>query len=665
MGEMFTAHILKDLDDSVVIHIVMDSSPKNHIIKKHLINFRNKPAPKNLLIKDTILKVKLLNKIPQYAEIDPNLELNAIFGYIKYLSDEEKIVTIDTYGYEQIIIQYQELLGPDDKVLKQGTHQSYIYQPVVIYFEKENVIEAKIITESINNLYKIQKFHKNELSLKNSDFLILKDDRLIPHKIYKNRVFYMNGVESFREFEVEELIGTEVKVVIENKKIKALVQKDMHDKASNNDSLYKPLKLIPTEQDHLLLNSECKKSKRLDRKYNTHKPLYLEEISPEPLEVKSANKNCLVSYGKRKRINEKYFIKKYNESNDELIMLLGLLEVGYRFSDWQMKKSLEQEITQNVKIEEKELEKLNLLLNTVINTELGNIERFYSLLNENFQLLQNISKSLFKSPLNLNLISDKYNIYIFVTNKTLKQWKTYKPFNVDDRIPYIYLCNEPQFGIIYDLNMMLYDGYTPSGDEYIVQQDLNPDTIKYKSGNDLNYQNLFNSIKKLQEKLPKSDKDSINLYFEIVNSLNTIIPSNMILDYSNLYKELLNFSYDPEGSELKCLCGTKANKNYKCNDHYLCDGCAFISWRLRLCLTCSACYIIKTNHKQISCSVCKSSYNSKDFFGFRCRCILCSKCLNHLLSHNCRICYKSHELDDYSLRLSIYFLRGLGYSLNP
>ena len=620
-----TGTIVKELDDSLALSITFtnsssSSSPSvNLVIKKNLVFFRGKIAPKNLLKANTFLKVKVVNKIIQSAEIDSNLEINAIFGYIGEMNDSLKTLIIKTYNHDQEI-GYQELLGPDNKVLKQGTHQSYIYQPVIMYFNKDAIIEARILNEPIDNSYKLAEFHTNQFDQKEYEFIVLKDDRLIPHKIHKSRVFYKNSYEVISKHEVEGSIGTEVKVRIEQKQIKAFVQKELPKNPNPQGTTSLPA---------------------------TRKLLY---------------QNLRPDHGKRQKLIPGYFIKEIDEYDRSLIMLLSLLEVCYRLPDWQMRQLLLKEISQSVKISKNESDKLELLLNTVVNTELGNIERFYKLFKESISVMQYVSKLLFKNPFNFNQICNKYRIYIFETNRSMQQWKTYKPYYVIEPIPIIYLCNESKLGIIYDSNMMLYDGYSPSGDEYIVQKYFNTDSLKFKSENGPNYLDLFKAAKKLQEKLSRTDEESFKIYFELVNSLNTLIPPEIAPQYENLYQDLLNFNFDPNFIELKCNCGAKANKDYQCSGHYLCEGCAFISLRLRQCLTCSAQFRTEVNVKENNCSACKSSYESKYFFGYRCRCVLCCNCLNHLLSQKCKVCYNSHELDDYSIGLAIEFLRALGYN---
>ena len=90
----------------------------------------------------------------------------------------------------------------------------------------------------------------------------------------------------------------------------------------------------------------------------------------------------------------------------------------------------------------------------------------------------------------------------------------------------------------------------------------------------------------------------------------------------------------------------------------------FISLRLKYCLTCSLPFTIKVNIKESNCTVCQNSYESRYFFVFRCRCILCCHCLNHMVNQNPTMCYKSHELDKHSNDLAIEFLKVLGYNQN-
>lgn len=627
MEEILSAIIVKDFDDSVAICLRVGSYSNekafNSVIKKNLILFRGKPAPSNLLKNGTIIKVKLLNKVAQSAEVDQNIERIAIFGYIGDVNDNDKTILIKTYKYDQEIT-YQDLLGPDNEILEQGTHQSYISQPVIMYFNNEVIIEARILTETFSNSHKLAEFHRNQSDQKADGFFVLKDDSFIPHRIHESRVFYKNGAENFAESEVEDSIGTEVKVIIENKEIKAFIQKEKFKDPDKNNQLTNSLT-------------------------SDRNPLH-QDLSPR--------------FGKRKTLISGYFVLRDYSYGNRIIMLLGLLEVCYRLPDWQMRSFILQEILESMILPKDDLDKLNLLLNTVVNTELGNIEKFYKLFDENILVLKNVSKCLFDNYLNFNKICNKYKIYIFETNRSMQQCKTYKPLCVSEPIPYISLCNESKLRIIYDLNMMLYDGYSPSGDEYIVQQYLNQDTLKIERDTNPNYRDLINATKKLQDKLPRSDKDLINIYFEIVNSLNTVIPPEVAPEYENLYEDLLNFNLDPNFIELECKCGAKANKDYQCNDHYLCDGCAFISLRLQQCVICSASFNNGINVKENNCSACKASFESKYIFGFRCKCILCCSCLNHLLSQGCKACYNSHKLKESSIDLAIEFLRELGYNPN-
>ena len=209
-----------------------------------------------------------------------------------------------------------------------------------------------------------------------------------------------------------------------------------------------------------------------------------------------------------------------------------------------------------------------------MNEEVGHMEKFYKLLKKNNSLLQYLSKILFRSPLNYNKICNKYKIYIIETTKAFKNWITYSPLSVNEKIPVIYLCNDSTLGILYDSNMMLYDGYSPSGDQYIPQQSFDADSIKTQIENQPNYLNLFSATKELQQSLSRTDKNSFKTYFKLVNALKTLIPDNTAPQYENLYQELLSFEYDPNIIELKCQCGSKANADNKCNDHYLCNECA-------------------------------------------------------------------------------------------
>ena len=618
------AQIRKIHEDYVVIGLSGAVSNPNCIVKKHLINFRGKAAPRNLLKLNTILKVKLSNNIPVSAEIDQNIEIIAIFGYIGDMNNASKTLIIKTYEYDQEI-QYQELLGPDNKVLKEGTHQSYKSKPVILYFNTEAIIEARILNEPINNSYKLEEFYKNTFGKRETEFFVLKDDRLIPHKIHKSRIFYKNTDEIFIGSEVEKSIGTEVKVSIINGEIKAFVQKDI------------PKNLIQNHISSLSLPANRKT---------------LHQLNSNP------------NYGKRQKLNSDFFIKEHDELENSTIMLISLLEICYRFPERPMKALLLQEITRIANIPRNELEKIEFLLNTTVNAEVGYIEKFYKLLKESTSVLQYVSKLLFKSPLNFNQICSMYKIYIFETTKAIQHWKTYRPLYVNEKIPIIYFCNDSKLSILYDSNMMLYDGYSPSGDEYIAQQYFNPDSIKIQMENQPNYLGLINAAKNLQAKLPRTDEDSFKIYFELVNALNTLIPDNIAPQYENLYQELLSFNYDPNYADLKCQCGSKANVEYQCNDHYLCNGCAFISSRLKRCLQCSAPFRIEINIKELNCTMCNTSYVSQYFFGFRCRCILCWNCLLYMLNQKSTMCYQSHELDNYSIELAIDFLRVLGYNPN-
>ena len=123
MEEICIAHITKEFEDSVCCSTSGMKSNNNFMIQKRSINYKGKPALMNLLKRNAILKVKLLNNIPVSAEIDQNIEIIAIFGYIGDINDAGRTLIIKTYEYDEEI-QFQELLGRDNKVLREGTHQS-------------------------------------------------------------------------------------------------------------------------------------------------------------------------------------------------------------------------------------------------------------------------------------------------------------------------------------------------------------------------------------------------------------------------------------------------------------------------------------------------------------------------------------------------------------
>ena len=625
MGEMIDAQIIRDFDDKVAIGI--SSTKASSSISKNMIQFRGKPAPKNLLKLNTVLKVKLSNNQVIYAEIDQNIEIIAFFGYIGSINNDNKTLAVKTYYHDQDIT-FQELLGPDNKPLKSGVNQSLMSQPVILFLNKDAVIEARILNEKIANSYKLAEFYKNQLGDKENEFFVLKDDRLISHKIHKSRIFYKNCDENFSEFEVNESIGTEVKIVIENnqgkKEIKAIVQKD---KAKNQ------------------YINKFESSLSLPPKRNS---LIEQKLAP--------------LHGLRQKINDNFFIKEYDGLDKSSMILLSLLEIGYRIYDWPMKETLYKDITQTAHIHSSDLEKLNLLLSNYITQEVGGIEKFYKLFKESISVLEYISKSMFKIPLNLNFISHKYQVYIFETNKSFQPWKTYKPLYVNEPIPIIYLCNDSKLGILYNQDMMDYDGYSSSGDEYVAKQYFDTSLIKTQYRAEPNYLDVLNSAKRIQEKLPRTDEESYKIYFELVNALNTLNLPNNEPKCEQLYQELLNFNYDPNYTDIKCYCGEKINQSFKCNNHYLCEKCALISWKLNSCLECNSEFKIEVNIKQI-CSTCSNTYDSNILFGFRCRCIICHACLHYLLTQGYRICYKQHNLDDSSIHLALNFLKSLGYNI--
>ena len=299
MEEFADGHIIRVDTDSVVLSIYgLPLTGNLALLKKNLIYFRGKLVLNNLLEKGTALKVKLSNNIPVSAQIDQNIEIIAIFGYIGEINYATKTLRINTYDYYQEI-QYNQLLGPDNKVLYGGTYQSYIFKPVILYFNNDSyIIEAKIFNEKINNSYKLEEFSFNAYGKKETEFIVLKDDCLIPHKIHKSRVFYKDSDEILKVSEVDKSIGTEVKVKIENKEIKAYFQRD---------SLYE--------------NRYCSVSVP-----STNKSLHHYSLIP--------------NHGKRQKLNSSFFIKEYDELDESSTILISLLEVCYRFPNWPTKSFL-------------------------------------------------------------------------------------------------------------------------------------------------------------------------------------------------------------------------------------------------------------------------------------------------------------------------------------
>jgi hypothetical protein len=252
-------------------------------------------------------------------------------------------------------------------------------------------------------------------------------------------------------------------------------------------------------------------------------------------------------------------------------------------------------------------------------------------------------------------------LIIYTTNESLNDWKTYTPFDISQQYPIIYLKLGQKLGIIYQKQMMEYDGYDCQTLEYIIPQncDLNFFKPEYP-----NIYNIFNAVKQAQGKLSKNDREYCEFNYELIRLINILkinANQNEMEHIKQIYKELINFNYEEHQGIVKCsYCDELAAEN-NCGNHYLCNRCSFISSRIRYCLYCNSDfnYQIKLTNK--ICQQCKNSFEDIQLFGFKCTCILCLHCLKEIINSNRRHCSLNHEIDEYYLARASEYMRMLRY----
>ena len=616
------------------------------------ITFRNSQAPVNLISPDTKIVARFENSQLKNIWIDQDLDIQAYFGKIEEIDSESKAIRVST-SLISYNLSYSQLGHIENQPLVQDHIPSFINYPVLIYFNSESPIEARILHSNWKRAYKLDTFSKNFKNEEESEFFVLKDTRLIPHKLSKDSVYDQGLNKTFRADIVKYNIGAEVEVFVNNQQVWGAVK-------TRSNFAHK-------KQNSSSLNLDSENHLPTEINYPSHRTELVVMLNHSKIHKKPSQ-----VFGKRIALSKSpvaFYYKENNYFKDIGIVLLGLLEVCHRFPSYEtLRNKLYIQLRDSILNLENpkfrnDLDQLFSIFRKP--NQLSNLEDFYKIVSEQSGLFEYYASFFIGNQYSFDFISDFFEVCIYFCDSS-GNWVTYLPIFNHSNIPVIYLRQQSKLELLYKEETMMFDGYDLNTLEYTVPNDFDVKILLHSSQKTPNFSSVFSSIlnltNTLSNKIVKEESEvnkSIKSIAYSLNQLSELIPQDQMLDCKNAYEKLLRFNIDKNIIQ-SCKCGKEINERYTCADHSLCQDCAFLSNRLGKCVVCQQAFNQTVVYKDITCSHCGQSYQEKYFSAFSCYCILCTRCIYTILSENRGYCYKNHQLQQFDYDNSYSYFKKVG-----
>jgi hypothetical protein len=659
-------------------------------ISKRFIKFRGTEAPPSLIVTNAILQCKVVGKEITEARLDPKIELEAHYGKIIGLNPGRQIFTVfdELMQYE---IDYNQLLDTNSNPITVQNSQHAIDKPAQMYFNGDACIEVRIIKEKTPIKLHLEKFKENDKGCPLIEYTYMKDSRLVTHLIKTTYVYYKNTKTRIHPEEIAKLTGKEVSIIFTQGNYRAEVNEEPPTKSdrgletstlqsksphtANQDKAYtRTDSSRPKSQNNSLYLTESSDNKtsrvlrdNLSVNYNQNTD-YSARNSPS---VQIENPNNPV-YAKRsffaKLLEVNYFLRQSNpfSANPSAVILIGLLEVLFRFPDNKIKNILPPKIYNALnelgQIQYNDL--INYILNSGYNrNNIKQIEDFYVYIDKYSFIYIAIGSYLFPDPKDFFKTCEDFGVcfeVISTENGALIK-KIYHPILILDICPVISVYDDGNgLYLIYPTEVMEFDGFDPSTLNLvepkkldmkwpIVYTNLNQDYVSLVT-NVYNLLTCFKDDKLKAEKLNTFRNDLILTLSEF----HSIVPKDQQTNFiqgvyglKNFDLSHLNFKdYEYRSSEITsyvslgqtptqksyCICKNEVEGNYSCPQcGVLCKKCAFYGFKFNFCFNCKCQISIDMSSEEVVCAFCSSSRNTQASGVFLCRCACCFYCLYNVI----------------------------------
>lgn len=497
------------------------TAPSSLIISKDQIMFRDGPAPSGLISMNTQLRFTLENGKAKSVCIDPNICIQITYGSIKSFSIQTQMITIGN-SIENYEVQKHQIKYLDGRILHFADIGNMVNAPVQIFINGDAFLEAKVLTHNWRLKLNFDNFKKV-----NNYYTWFKDHRLIPHFIETSLVFYQNSSVLVEKNQIENMIGKECEIVCEAEivKVEVGIIPPPHTSKADANLLIPLARQSKSEEGYV---EEFKHVMPQKSKLSASQSQVLQKnVTPV-----SAKRIILGNMGKD---NFLWYTKDNNVYSNSMsgTLLVGLLEVCYRFPNYQGKAELYQRICacfSNVD----HSQEYQIIINSIFQISRAqnnpnNLETFYQIIDLNHEFLSSIASILFPKPRSFALLSNELKVcfYVLSVENQVFSEEIYAPMSLESNIPVVSLYEINGIFLIYSEKMMEFDGYCMSTLDLLHPKNIQlcwPLTYT-EIQEPPNYLSLINNISDLTMcSLASREKKLENIITGLIHSLKYIGP---------------------------------------------------------------------------------------------------------------------------------------------
>jgi hypothetical protein len=621
------------------------------------ITFRMKPAPRNLISKNTQVFIKELGGGKTQVYLDSDIDLHIKFGLVIDIKENEQAVVVFDYicNYDVRFIHFVSDKGqkiPLDEIRKRKNTN------VMIYFNADAVIEVRELDEKANLKFFLDNFAKAPSGQEEETYFCLKDQKMNIFKVFQDFVFFPSSGEKFPCDQVKFKVGSNVVVTFVDGRIRAEIEIDRSTQTIRNNKKASSISKESKTQAITTQNSVRGKAK-----------------SNEVGGYQTAPVQTYIYASRLYDSNISLWYRSKDSMSEKALILIALLEICFRLPENPSRTTIYYKLYSATQMLNSSytvtLDKLfSFYRQEGIATEINDL---FSFIYQHKAYLESLSDYLIVNIQDFESISESFDVVIYFLDTPKAEWAEFHPlFKPGINYPLIMLQTYPELRILYNKDMMVADGFDTSSLKQTLCGKANLKHLtKGFEAKGQEFQTFIKKVSDLKITLANNFQGSQEEFSKLTEGLSlackSILPVIPVEEYESCLEVFKNLkTIKLPNRVITCAgCKTETIAKYQCSGpehHILCKNCAFISVKRSACVICGKECNFDISQETYACVVCKQTYDSMYFIGIgSCFCILDSDCAKKILS--AKLCpIHKRQIPHPEIQWIEYALSTLGYS---